>query len=248
MLGKATRLMDQLAAHTKTYTVTASLGTVTDTLDANGRVLEQKSIPPDLNPQIIERALTRFTGVITQKVPRYSAVRLKGKRLYTLARRGEHITQPERKVYIEQITLRWFAPPKIELRVTCGKGTYIRQLVADLGDTLGCGAHVSALRRNRVGPFVEQAAYRPVQLEKAQQNGTLEDYLLSLCTAVAHLPSVTVTTTEAQKLACGQSLTLSPPALSDDAGDCVAVISEGGKLAALAEWKLGRLQPKKVFV
>ncbi len=151
LLGEATKLSPFATADDKAYETTARLGVRTDTLDSEGSVVSESPVDPQLDVATVERALVPLRGVITQQVPRYSAVKVDGKRLHALARQGADVTPPSREVTIHQLELKELAPPDLRLAVVCSKGTYIRQLVADLGDALGPGAHITALRRTRVG-------------------------------------------------------------------------------------------------
>jgi len=151
LLGQGTKLSQWATADDKTYETTARLGQRTDTLDAEGTVVEQQPVPDPLDPAALEAALAPLRGRIPQRVPAYSAVKVEGQRLYQRARAGEAVEAPSRPVTIHELTPLGYTPPRLSLRVHCSKGTYIRQLVSDVGDALGCGAHVEVLRRTRVG-------------------------------------------------------------------------------------------------
>ncbi len=151
LLGEATKLSPFATAHDKTYEVTCRLGQRTDTLDADGEILQESPLAPDLGQDTVERAMASLRGEISQVVPRFSAVRVSGRRLHELARQGQDVTPPRRRVTIHRLELLELDLPRLRLVVDCSKGTYVRQLVADLGDMLGPGAHVTQLRRTRVG-------------------------------------------------------------------------------------------------
>jgi tRNA pseudouridine55 synthase len=128
------------------------LGVSTDSQDADGKVLAEKPVPP-LTSADLEQAFTKFRGDIQQVPPMISAIKFKGQPLYKLARKGKTIEREPRAVHIYELRLLTFDPPNVGLRVQCTKGTYVRTLCSDIGDALGCGAHLAELRRTRSGQF-----------------------------------------------------------------------------------------------
>lgn len=152
LLGQATKLSTWATETDKAYRVTARLGVQTDTQDADGHVVATAPVPADLTAQEVEPVLGSLTGAQMQRVPRYSAVKVDGKRLYARARDGEVVEPPERPIVVHRLELTELCPPDLTLDVACSKGTYVRALVSDLGDRLGPGAHVTVLRRTGVGP------------------------------------------------------------------------------------------------
>lgn len=157
-LNEATKVTRFLSDMDKEYVATLKLGERTDTLDAEGQVVERVEDFSISEGQIMG-ALERFKGVITQTPPMYSAVKVGGRPLYKLARKGHVLERPPRAVRINEIALLRYEPPFLELRISCSKGTYIRSLGDDIGRALGVGAHVTGLRRTRIGGFrVEDAA------------------------------------------------------------------------------------------
>lgn len=173
-LGKATRIAGQLLQSDKTYAVGVQLGVKTDTADSEGKVTHERSVPI-LSDQQLEETFQQFRGEIMQIPPMFSAIKINGKRLYDLARQGIVVQRAPRQVKIHQLIL--VAKPgleRLELRVACGKGTYIRALVDDIGETLGCGAHVIALRRTEVGCFKIEESYSYSTLKQIkEQEGLL---------------------------------------------------------------------------
>ena len=151
-LGEATRLLQFLLADDKAYRATARLGVTTDTLDADGEILEERPVP-EISQGQLERVLQCFRGAIEQIPPMYSALKQNGVPLYKLARQGETVERQPRRVTIHSLKLLSFAPPFLQLEVHCSKGTYIRSLLADIGEELGCGAHLTALRRTASAGF-----------------------------------------------------------------------------------------------
>lgn len=151
--GTHTKRLDRYKMLDKTYRVDIRLGAETDTQDPTGRIIAGKGqgTPPDL--QTIKDLLPRFTGTIEQIPPMYSAKKVRGKRLYTLARKGEIIEREAVSVRIESITLLEYAWPLLRCRIRCGSGTYIRTLAADIGKALNCGAYADKLLRERIGDW-----------------------------------------------------------------------------------------------
>lgn len=150
--GEATKIAGHLLGGRKRYLAHARLGTTTTTADADGETLDTRPVPP-LEHDAIETLLERYTGTIVQRPPAYSAIKRGGVPLYRLARRGIAVEAPTREVEVESLALRAIEGDTLVLDVTCGAGTYIRSLAADLGEALGCGAHLSALRRVWTAPF-----------------------------------------------------------------------------------------------
>ncbi len=152
LVNRGTKQADLLLAGEKEYDATVLLGTETDSQDITGKVV-RKLDSAGLNRDAIERALGCFRGQISQTPPMVSALKYRGERLYTIARRGEEVPRLSRKVMISRLTLVGNSGPRVRLAIRCSKGTYIRTLCHDLGRTLGCGACLAALRRIAVGPF-----------------------------------------------------------------------------------------------
>ncbi len=187
-LGRAARLIEYLVGHDKVYETTVRLGQTTATYDAEGAVMEERPFLHLTLPQI-EDALTQFRGDIRQQPPIYSAIKQGGQPLYKLARQGRtEVTRPYRPVTIHELTLLSWEPPYLSLRVGCSSGTYIRSLGYDVGEALGCGGHLSTLRRLAVGDFGIETA---VPLNNLTPEN-LTSHLLPPDTAVRHLPRLTL--------------------------------------------------------
>ncbi|MFQ5705923.1 MAG: tRNA pseudouridine(55) synthase TruB [bacterium] len=163
--GKATKRVSDLVDCDKEYLATIELGKVTDTLDRTGTIIRE-TVPPVFDRATILRVCNQFTGEIWQTPPMYSAIKIKGQRLYDLARRGMVVDRKPRKVTIHHIELLNFDSPRMELRVTCSKGTYIRALAYDIGEELGCGAHLNELVRTRIGPYKLENAFTLNRFER----------------------------------------------------------------------------------
>lgn len=213
MLGGATRFLEFLPTTPKRYTATLKLGVRTDTLDATGTVLEEHEVTA--GREEIKNALVRFRGEITQVPPMYSALKKDGVRLYDLARKGVEVEREARPVTIFALTLMPDgtlgtdpALGEYVLDVTCSGGTYIRTLIDDLGAALGCGAMMTALERTQVGVFTKENALTVPELERAAENGTLEEYLLPVGDALSQYPAVLVTAPQAKRFSNGGGLDL----------------------------------------
>ena len=187
-VGRATRGVEFFEHAEKTYDTVLLLGRTTDTQDVTGATLAEK--PVHLSPADIERVLPRFRGDILQVPPMYSALKVNGKKLYELARKGQEVERQPRPITVFELTNLGFDGTRLSLRVKCSKGTYIRTLCQDIGEALGCGGCMEALRRVRAGEYgIEDA----VPLEQLLESETPEQYLRSLDTMFAHCPAVTLT-------------------------------------------------------
>jgi tRNA pseudouridine55 synthase len=188
-LGEATKLSSYLLDADKHYQAEAQLGVVTDTGDAEGEVIERHAVPA-LDEARIEAALAGFRGEIEQIPPMHSAIKHQGRRLYELARKGEVVERQPRRVTILALELLSRTDDRLMLDVRCSKGTYIRTLVEDLGRALGCGAHVSLLRRVGVAPYDAPRMYTLAELADLAEAGELDSALIPMQSALAHWPSL----------------------------------------------------------
>ncbi len=206
--GEATKIAGLLLGSRKAYDTVAVLGTTTDTDDADGAPLRERPVP-SLDVATVEAALAPLTGRIRQRAPIYSALKQGGEPLYTKARRGDVIEAPEREVEVHGIEILEIASDRLSLRVECGSGTYVRSLVRDLGEALGCGAHVGALRRLWVDPFRQPRMYTLEALQAiAEQGGeaALDACLLPVEAGLTGFPRVDVDAAGGRRLAQGQRL------------------------------------------
>lgn len=204
--GQATRFSQFLLEADKAYEATIRLGVSTDSGDADGKVLETRQVP-ELDEAIWESALSKFRGTISQIPNMFSAIKVDGQPLYKLARQGIEVEREPREITVRSLILREHAGDEVRLGIRCSKGTYIRCLAQDLGDELGCGAHVTDLRRVSSGPFDIESAVSLDQitaLAEAQDFATLATYLLPVSTAVSDLPEVTLPHLSAHYLSQGQ--------------------------------------------
>jgi tRNA pseudouridine55 synthase len=152
LLGRATKLADQFTGSDKTYQGTLVLGIATDSYDADGRIMREADCSSVTREQLEER-MRAMVGDLMQVPPMVSAVKIDGVPLYKLARRGETVERKPRLVHIYELTLKSFEPPAATFAIRCTKGTYVRSICADIGDALGCGAHLGSLRRTQCGAF-----------------------------------------------------------------------------------------------
>lgn len=165
-IGKATKLFNRFLEFDKEYIATLTLGKITDSGDAQGKVLKELSIPT-IGEDLINLTFKEFVGEIQQIPPMVSALRYKGRRLYQFARRGIQLSREPRRVIIKDLQLLKFHSPDIEFYIKCSKGTYIRQLAYDIALKLGCGGYISKIERISVGPFHIKEA---ITLEKVDES------------------------------------------------------------------------------
>jgi tRNA pseudouridine55 synthase len=248
LVGEATKLTPFMMALDKQYEATARLGVATDTYDVEGRVVAtaEDGAVERVTEDAVRAALAPLVGRIRQRPPAYSAIKKNGRRLYELARAGEDAEAAPREVSVHALSMPRFALPDVELHVRCGKGTYVRSLVHDLGESLGVHAHMTALRRTRIGDFLVDDA-----VPLAALDAEAAPRLLPLEHAVAHLPTITVDAEVERRLRMGQQAaleTLEVP-LQHAAGP-LRLCDGNGHLVAIAEAAphgVGRLQLARVF-
>ncbi|MGI8615233.1 MAG: tRNA pseudouridine(55) synthase TruB [Actinomycetota bacterium] len=193
-VGRATRLLRFLGGLPKTYEGTLRLGVETTTLDADGDVVRETEV--DVSEADVAAAMRRLVGESLQRPPAYSAVKVGGRKLYEAAREGEHLEAEPRPIRVDAFDLVSFDVPDATFRVTCSGGTYVRVLVADVGAALSCGAHLTALRRTAIGPYVVDAAVAP--------DGVGDP--LPMDAAVGHLPRLDLDPDEAVAASHGRPL------------------------------------------
>ena len=216
-LGEATKVAGLLLGNDKAYEVIAALGTTTDTDDADGPVLRQRSIGSYAREQV-EALLPQFTGDIMQVPPVYSALKQGGEPMYLKARRGDEIDLPARPVRIHDIELLTLEPAQFSLRVTCGSGTYIRSLIRDLGEALGCGAHVTALHRLWVEPFQALPLRTLDGLQALAEQGLpeLDAVLHPVAEALVAVPRLVLDDDQARRVGMGQKIRIPEPVAASE--------------------------------
>ncbi|MEW6386308.1 MAG: tRNA pseudouridine(55) synthase TruB [Thermodesulfobacteriota bacterium] len=245
-LGEATKLTPFLMGEPKTYRATLKLGEETDTQDLTGEIVAKSEELPAAAE--IHQVALRFVGELMQVPPMYSAVHHQGERLYKLARRGEQVVREPRQVIIHELEVEEVALPLVTIRVTCSTGTYIRTLAADLGVALGCGAHLTTLRRLAVGSFKLEAALPLDGLAEMVSLGKLAERLISLADCLPRLRPLEVGPGEAQRLKQGQAV----PCPENGLGEAEQVkVLAGGELIAVAmvrrDSQGSRIAPTRVF-
>ncbi len=229
-VGRATRLLRFLGDLSKTYEGTCRLGVVTDTLDADGTIVREA--PVTATSGSVAEAMAALVGDSLQSPPAFSAVKVGGTKLYEAARRGARLEAAPRSIHVEAFDLVAFEAPDATFRVVCGGGTYVRVLAADVGAALGCGAHLTRLRRTAIGPFDVNAATPP------EHPGTP----LPLERAVGHLPRFTLDREEA--VAAGHGRVLGPAGLSGPYG----VFAPEGRLIGVYEDEGPKGRPLVILV
>ncbi len=240
--GQATRLSEYLLGEDKSYVALARLGIRTTTDDCEGEVLYTKPVPA-LTEETLRALEQRFSGEVQQVPPQFSAIKRDGQRAYALARRGERVALEPRQVTIHSLRLRLVAPDRLEMEVSCSAGTYIRALARDIGEALGCGAHLESLRRTRSGAFTLAHALTINQLQDMDESAR-EACLLPMDAALSHLPAVHLPDEQARKLQQGQRLSLTDSATK---GLCRVYDAQGRFCAIGRITDTGTLLPEKVF-
>jgi tRNA pseudouridine55 synthase len=244
--GEATKIAGLLLGSRKAYETTAVLGLTTDSDDADGAPLLAREVPDGLDDARIEAALVPLRGAIRQRAPIYSALKQGGEPLYARARRGEAIEAPERDVVVHRLQVLGREANRIHLLVECGSGTYVRSLVRDLGEHLGCGAHVGALRRLWVDPFTTPRMFTLDELQGIAEQGeaALEACLLPIEAGLSGFPRVLLDAAQARRLGQGQRISLA----GDVTAECVAIHDETGRVLGLGEVDAeGILRPGRLF-
>jgi len=242
-LGPATRLSEYLSSSIKIYEAGIRFGESTETYDAEGETTRSAGkVPTEVQ---IESALEMFRGEIQQIPPPYSAIKLQGKKAYELAREGKPVKLDPRSVTVYELTKLQYEPPDLSIRVECSAGTYIRSLAHDLGQALSTGAHLSALRRLRAGPFGLEDAVSLEELQEAMRRGEWKTLMRPASEALPDLPIVTVEQAELERIRNGLRIPSKEGATGmaralDPGGELVAILvsAENGQ-----EW-----QPRKVFL
>ncbi|WP_373046038.1 tRNA pseudouridine(55) synthase TruB [Vulgatibacter sp.] len=255
-LGDATKIASFITEGDKEYEGVVQLGVETDSYDATGKVVAERSIAA-VKPAEVERAVAAMQGEYWQTPPMFSAVKVGGKRLYELARKGEEIERKPRKVNLERIELTRYDAQTgaATIFVHCSKGTYVRSIAHELGEALGVGGHLMALRRLRSGPFsLDRAVPLPVILDLAAsgRQDEIARFVVPMSEALAELPEARLDETRARKVAYGMVLGARDLAESglprQEEGVRVRITGPGGRLLAVAEQRQGTLRYVRVLV
>ena len=237
-IGRATRAVEFADKGDKEYVAGLKLGIVTNTQDTSGEVLETR--PVNVTPEQLEDALAKFRGDIEQIPPMYSAIKINGKKLYELARKGKEVERKPRPVTIHALTVEsQTAPDEYTIRVRCSKGTYVRTLCHDIGQALGCGGTMSSLRRTMAAGF---DLSQSVSLEQVQDHPQREELLLRVDTYFSTYPAITVEASAEKKIRNGMTLVM--PQLAPGQ---YRVYGEDGSFLALCQAEQGKLVTVKSF-
>ncbi|MBS0571435.1 MAG: tRNA pseudouridine(55) synthase TruB [Proteobacteria bacterium] len=235
--GEATKIAGHLLGSHKAYAARCRLGVTTTTDDSEGAIVRTRPVPT-LDDARIDAALATLRGRIVQVPPAYSAIKQGGVPLYRRARRGEDVQVPSREVEVHRLELLARADEVLDLHVECGSGTYVRSLVRDMGETLGCGAHLTALRRLWVDPFREPHMHALQALEQAHADGgfaALDRLLLPLEAGLSALPLIALDDVQATRLRHGQALAMPDAPACPRARAC----DPAGRLVALVRVEAG---------
>ena len=244
--GEATKFSQYLLTSDKRYWSRIKLGVATDTGDAEGKVLRRRSAA--VGRTEVEAALAHFRGPIQQVPSMFSAIKHKGQPLYKLARQGIEVERQAREAMIYRNELTAFQGDELELEIHCSKGTYVRTIAADLGERLGCGAHVTALRRRQAGPYDERDLVTFAQLERIRlhEGGSLDPLLQPASSAVRQWPEVRLAKDNAYHLRQGQPV-LAPHAPTSGWVRLAEAVGEQARFFGVGEvLQDGRIAPRRL--
>lgn len=233
-LGRATRIIRFLDSEEKAYSAEIRLGISTDTFDAEGGVTESKEVP-EFTLEDLEAACEPFRGRIQQLPPMFSAVKVSGKKLYELARKGQEISRKPRTVTVSELNILSYRTPLLRIRVVCSKGTYIRALAHDIGERLSTGAHLTALRRTRCGRFTEAQSLTLNQVASGVEDGTIDKNVLSMDEALSPLLRVQLSGVEEGRFRNGAPVHRWDILEHRDGEETARVIGAGGDFLGIAQ-------------
>lgn len=247
-LGEATKYSQDLLEADKSYIAKVKFGSRTDTGDAEGQIIEVLPLPAFADEFAIKVALDallpKFTGPITQVPPMYSALKRDGKPLYEYARAGIELERVPREITIHAIRWTNIHWPEATLEVSCSKGTYIRVLAEDIGNTLGCGAHLVGLRRTEVGHLNLEQSFTMESIQQGLQDSS--NYILPVDALLQTLPHLTVDEQQAKRLEMGQRVPLNLPSIEALVRIYRATAAPHNFIGT-ADWRSGVLHPKRLI-
>jgi len=254
-VNDGTKAIPFLDEGVKCYEAVMQLGVATDTLDMTGAVVREADWHA-ISREDVESVLKRFTGHLSQIPPMYSAIKQHGQPLYKLARQGQTVERAAREIDIHSLDLLSFTPPLIGFRAVCSRGTYVRTLADDMGEKLGCGGALKALRRTASGPFDISASVTLEGLEDAVRCGSIDALSVSPYAALSHLPDVPLNESGLALVRHGRSPEWHDTELSTPITCCdgqLLRLTQNGNLVAVAEARLRsddlpRINLKRVFV
>jgi tRNA pseudouridine55 synthase len=250
--GEATKFSQYLLDSDKKYWVRIKLGVRTDSGDADGRVVETREVV-DIDAAAVKRVLEQFRGEIEQVPSMFSAIKHQGQPLYKLARRGIEIERKSRRVTIYSNELVAFERDEFALEIHCSKGTYVRTIAEEIGESLGCGAHVCALRRRKAGPYDESDIMSFAELEQRREDGgydALDALLLPVETAVRDWPVVSLSDATAFYIRQGQPVIV-PHAPTSGRVQLIEQSTDGSKQMFIGVGEIlddGRVAPRRLVV
>ena len=250
-LGQATRFLEYLLEARKSYRAQVRLGVVTDTYDGEGEVVRTAD-PSSVTREMAESALAGFRGVISQTPPMFSALKRDGVPLYKHARAKREVEREARAVEVHRLELVDFASPSFAVEIECGHGFYVRSLANDLGERLGCGAHLEKLTRTAVGPFERESSVDMEALREAFRDGSWQRLLLPLDSVLLHCHAAILGERNEGELRFGRALNLQPAdeghvRLLSAGTPCRAYSVDGRLLGLLSYAEDAVWQPKKVL-
>lgn len=240
-VGRATRAVEFAEAHDKRYTAHLRLGVETDTQDITGTVLRQMPAP-DIKNAELDAVLSRFLGEQEQIPPMYSAIKVKGQKLYDIARAGGTVERQPRKIRVDSLAVTGRDNGDYVLDIACSKGTYVRTLCHDIGAALGCGGCMSALRRTRAGEFDIASAYTLDEIISAAAKGEAEKLLLPVDVLFADKPAWRANDFAVKKIKCGNAVKAAGLAAGE-----YRVYSESGEFLMLGRAENGMMKTVKSF-
>ena len=244
LIGPAVRLSEYLVSDRKGYEAMIRFGSVSDTYDGDGNVIQTGREAPEDEEEIIE-AMAEFTGEIVQVPPAYSAIKIHGQKAYDLARKGQEVNLNARKVTIYSFDFIEYARPDLTADINCSSGTYVRSIAHDLGQKLGCGAYLSGLRRTLSGNFSLRDAVPLATLQNAFEEGTWYQYLIPAAEALGDYEEIILDMDTEADILHGRRI----PAEPGEHNAVGKAVSEQGELIALLEFvpESGEWKPRKVF-
>ena len=248
-IGKATKVCDMLTDKDKTYRAVMRLGMVTDTQDMTGKILQQKDV--DVTEQEVGEAMKPLVGAGKQVPPMYSALKVNGQKLCDLARKGIEVERKPRDIMIYEIVIEEISLPLVAFSVTCSKGTYIRTLCQDIGETLGCGACMDSLIRTRVSRFSLEESLKLEQIRELMEQGRLEEHLVPVDEVFSQYPAVYAGEMATAKLSNGNPVALDEvetagPELHEK--NRVRMYMADGRFVGIFIWKDHLFKPEKMFL
>ncbi|MBA2391819.1 MAG: tRNA pseudouridine(55) synthase TruB [Ktedonobacteraceae bacterium] len=246
-VGHGTRVAEYLSESGKAYRAEILFGIVTDTYDREGSIL-RTSDTSALSLPLIEEQLPHFMGAQMQMPPLYSAIKLQGQPAYKRMRAGEEITLEARPIEIYALRIVAWQAPVLTLDIECSKGTYIRSLAYDLGEQLGCGAHLAGLIRTRSGPFTLEKSSTLEQLADIIEQGTLPEHIFPADYAIQQYPALHLDEVTSIRVLHGNAFRVELPVLQPES-NLARIYNDKGSFLAIAHWDAAEQvwQPKKVF-